>query len=113
MTDPSLPVPLAHETPQMRPAGLLAALKSQPDAPARLTDPSTVDRLYRYWRVRILSTSIVGYALFYFVRANLSVPMKTMGDELGYSKQQLGIIITLSGVTYGVSKFLNGLIGAR
>jgi OPA family glycerol-3-phosphate transporter-like MFS transporter/OPA family sugar phosphate sensor protein UhpC-like MFS transporter len=92
---------------------MLAALKAQPDSPVRIADPQVIERLYRYWRVRILGTSIFGYALFYFVRANLSVPLKTMGDELGYSKQQLGLIITASGITYGISKFINGLIGDR
>jgi OPA family glycerol-3-phosphate transporter-like MFS transporter/OPA family sugar phosphate sensor protein UhpC-like MFS transporter len=72
---------------------------------------SEVDRQYRYWRFRILTTSIVGYALFYFVRANISVPLKSMGNDLGYSKEKLGFILTVGGVTYGVSKFINGFIG--
>lgn len=70
-----------------------------------------IDRAYRYWRIRILATTIFGYALFYFVRTNIGVPLKTMGSELGYSKEQLGIILTLGGLTYGVSKFGNGLLG--
>ena len=72
---------------------LAAALKAQPDI-ARIKDPASVDRLYRYWRVRILTTSIIGYALFYFVRTNIGTPLKTMGDELGYSREKLGIIMT-------------------
>ena len=71
----------------------------------------SVDRAYRYWRVRILASTIVGYALFYFVRTNISVPLKAMGDDLGYSKERLGIILTLGGVTYGISKFINGFLG--
>ena len=58
-----------------QPRGLLAALRTQGDAPARLLDAADIDRRYRYWRFRILTTTIVGYALYYFVRANDSVPV--------------------------------------
>src|SRR5438034_4201376 len=73
-------------------------------------DPE-VDRKYRYWRVRVLATSMVGYAIFYFVRNNDSVNVKAMQVDLGMTKAQLGLISTLGGVTYGVSKFVNGIIG--
>jgi sugar phosphate permease len=93
------------------PRGLLAALKTQPDSSVRIIDPSRIDRMYRYWRFRVLATSIIGYALFYFVRANISVPLKTMGNDLGYSNEKLGLILTIGGVTYGISKFINGFLG--
>ena len=35
---------------------LLAAVKAQPDAAARVADPAAVGRLYRYWRARVLAT---------------------------------------------------------
>jgi OPA family glycerol-3-phosphate transporter-like MFS transporter/OPA family sugar phosphate sensor protein UhpC-like MFS transporter len=70
-----------------------------------------VDRQYRYWRFRVLFTTIVGYALFYFVRSNISVPLKAMGAELHFTKEQLGLITTIGGVTYGISKFINGFLG--
>src|SRR5687767_1441832 len=82
-------------------------------APLPLVDASSseVDRRYRYWRRRILATTIVGYALFYFVRANDSVPLKAMQVDLGYTKAQLGLIGSIGGVAYGISKFVNGLLG--
>src|SRR6266566_5015695 len=83
-------------------SSLLAAFKTQPDT---ILDPdhdaAEVDRRYRYWRVRILVTTIVGYALYYFVRSNINVPLKTMGADLGYTKAQLGFITSIGGVTYG------------
>lgn len=68
---------------------------------------------HRYWRRRILVSTIVGYALYYFVRKNLSVAMPVMESELGISKSDLGLFLTLHGLLYGVSKFVNGIIGDR
>jgi OPA family glycerol-3-phosphate transporter-like MFS transporter/OPA family sugar phosphate sensor protein UhpC-like MFS transporter len=91
---------------------LIAAVRTQPDNIGTLNyAPVEVDRQYRYWRVRILATTIVGYALYYFVRSNISLPLKSMGSELHYTKEQLGLISSIGGVTYGISKFINGLLG--
>ncbi len=68
---------------------------------------------YRYWQRRLLLSTIVGYALFYFVRKNLSVAMPAMEHDLGISKTQLGMFLTLHGVLYGVSRFANGMIADR
>jgi len=91
-----------------------AALKAQPDAPpAEFSSQSDLDHRYRYWRRRILFSSLIGYALFYFVRTNISVALPAMGKDLGYSKADLGVVLTVGGVIYGVSKFINGFLGDR
>ncbi|HZZ44583.1 MAG TPA: MFS transporter [Tepidisphaeraceae bacterium] len=90
---------------------VLEHFRTQADLSERITDPGEIDRKYRYWRVRILATTIVGYALFYFVKTNIYVPLKAMEHDLGYSKEQLGLIATIGGVTYGISKFINGFLG--
>jgi OPA family glycerol-3-phosphate transporter-like MFS transporter/OPA family sugar phosphate sensor protein UhpC-like MFS transporter len=68
---------------------------------------------YRHYRPRILLWSIIGYAMFYFVRKNLSIAMPVMGEQLHITKTDLGLFLTLHGVIYGVSKFVNGFIGDR
>jgi OPA family glycerol-3-phosphate transporter-like MFS transporter/OPA family sugar phosphate sensor protein UhpC-like MFS transporter len=68
---------------------------------------------YAYWQRRILLSTIVGYALYYFVRKNLSVAMPEMETHLGISKSQLGLFLTAHGILYGISKFLHGIIGDR
>jgi sugar phosphate permease len=94
-------------------ASLLAALKAQPDAPPATTDPAQIDRRYRYWRFRILSASLVGYAIFYFVRTNTAVAIPWMEADLHYTHEQLGMVASVGGVAYGVSKFINGFVGDR
>ena len=78
-----------------------------------LQDPAEIKAQYRYWQRRILFSTIVGYAMFYFVRKNLSVAMPGMGSELGIGKADLGLFLTLHGLLYGVSKFANGFLGDR
>jgi len=85
-------------------------------APARepiAAEPQELDKLYRYWRLRILYTTMIGYALFYFVRKNLSLAMPGMEAELGISKVDLGLFLTLHGVLYGISRFANGVLADR
>ncbi len=68
---------------------------------------------FRYWQNRTLITTMVGYAAFYFVRKNLSVAMPAMQQDLGITKADLGLFLTLHGLLYGVSKFANGFLGDR
>src|SRR5712691_7057934 len=107
--------------------GIVAESISQPSAFGRLLkifapaaaipieshDAATVSRKYRYWQKRVLLTSIIGYATFYFVRKNLSVAMPYLEHGLGIKKTQLGLFLTLHGLLYGVSKFANGFFGDR
>ncbi len=68
---------------------------------------------FKYWQNRTLIATIIGYAMFYFVRKNLSMAMPAMQDDLGITKADLGIFLTLHGLVYGLSKFANGFIGDR
>ncbi|MDR1598220.1 MAG: MFS transporter [Holosporales bacterium] len=56
---------------------------------------------------------MVGYAASYFVRLNLSFAMLGMESDLGYSKGQLGRIVSVFGVIYGLGKFISGILGDR
>lgn len=56
---------------------------------------------------------MIGYALFYFVRKNFSITMPALEAELGLSKAKLGLFLTLNGVIYGLSRFVNGFLADR
>jgi len=68
---------------------------------------------FRRWQRRTLIAAIIGYASYYFVRKNISLAMPAMEQDLGLSKSELGLFLTLHGLVYGVSKFANGLLGDR
>jgi len=84
-----------------------------PALPIQSNDPNEVAKKYRFWQKRVLFSSIIGYATFYFVRKNLSIAMPVMQSSLGFKKTQLGLFLTLHGLLYGVSKFANGFLGDR
>lgn len=72
-----------------------------------------VKKSYRYWEWRTIIVLSLGYALFYFVRKNLGMAIPAMEAELGISKTQLGIFLTLHSIIYGFSRFINGLLVDR
>ena len=92
---------------------LLRFFEPAPPAPVMLTDPAQIAAQQRYWQRRVMVATIVGYAVFYFVRKNLSIAMPVMEKSLGFTKVDLGWFLTLHGVLYGVSKFVNGFFGDR
>lgn len=67
-----------------------------------------VPRLYPRLRWQILESTFIGYATFYLVRNNLPVVSKEMGQAMGYSKGQIGDMLALTAIAYGVGKFLMG-----
>lgn len=68
---------------------------------------------FKYWQRRTIISAMVGYALYYFVRKNFSLAMPGLEYEFGISKTQLGIFLTLNGIVYGLSRFVNGFIADR
>ena len=78
----------------------------------RQTDDATAQKFER-WQLRSIIGTMIGYAIFYVVRKNLSMAIPGMEADptLGFTKTDLGIFLTLNGVVYGLSKFLNGFVG--
>jgi len=72
-------------------AGWLRIFRPAPAASVMLTDPAEIAAKYRRWQTRVLTLSIFGYALFYFVRKNLGVAMPFISSDLGITKEDLGL----------------------
>ena len=68
---------------------------------------------FKYGETRTIIVSMIGYALYYFVRKNFNTAMPSIEATFGITKTQLGIFLTLNGVIYGVSRFVNGFIADR
>lgn len=71
------------------------------------------NKSFKYWQWRVIICSMIGYAMFYFVRKNFSFAIPLLSDEYGITNASFGIIMTIGGLIYGVSKFVNGILGDR
>ncbi len=78
-----------------------------------IQDSQEVDAQYHYWRIRICLSLFFGYAVYYMTRKNFAVVMPLVGLDLGFSKSQLGLILSLFSLSYGVNKFIAGIISDR
>src|SRR5947199_10242883 len=64
---------------------------------------------------RGLNWTFVGllYTSFYTCRYNLAIANKSISDEFGFSKTQMGTIITTALLAYACGQIINGLLADR
>lgn len=78
-----------------------------------IEDPEEVRTKYNYWRIRIIYSTFIGYALYYFTRKSFTFAMPGLIEDLGYDKSQLGLLASILSITYGISKFASGILSDR
>lgn len=78
-----------------------------------LQDPKLIAKKYKYWRIRIFYSMYIGYVFFYFTRKGFIFIIPQLIDNLGYSYSQLGLLSTVLYITYGISKFISGILSDR
>ena len=71
------------------------------------------NKQFRYWRIRTMYSIMIGYIAFYLVRQNFSVTVPAICSELNFSKTDIGLVMSIGGILYGLGKFLFGLIGDK
>ena len=72
-----------------------------------------VRKKFMKWQWRTIIATMIGYALYYFVRKNFSFAIVGLGADYGISKTDFGLVMTLNGLIYGFSRFANGLFADR
>ncbi len=65
---------------------------------------------YPYWRSRVMYSMLSGYAVFYFIRKNMSVANPLIREEFGIGKEEMGAALGIAAIAYGISKFLSGIL---
>lgn len=68
---------------------------------------------FSYWRTRTFYSIFIGYIFYYFTRKSYTFAMPLLISELGFQKSELGILVTVFSITYGVSKFACGILGDK
>ena len=62
------------------------------------------------WQMRTILITMIGYAIFYFVRKNFSLAMPGLTAEYGITNKSFGWIIFIGSLVYGFSRFINGYL---
>ena len=71
------------------------------------------EKAFKRAQWRFILCSMIAYAFFYVTRKNLSMAQPEMLAQGIISKEALGTILTVHGVLYGVSRFVNGFWADR
>ena len=48
------------------------------------------EKRFRYWQWRVIISTMIGYAMFYFVRKNFSFAIPLLNEEYGISNASFG-----------------------
>ncbi len=82
----------------------------EPPVKPQIEDKETVDKMYAHWRLRMFYSCFIGYTVFYLCKKNIAVALPGLSDEFGYSNTELGLIGSSLYLTYGIGKFVNGVL---
>lgn len=72
-----------------------------------------VTRKYHYWRIRIFYSMYFGYLFYYFTRKSFTFITPFLTSDLGLTKADIGLLASVLSLSYGISKFLAGIICDR
>lgn len=72
-----------------------------------------VRKQFKSWQLRTILVTMVGYAIYYFVRKNFSLAMPGLTAQYGISNTDFGIVIGIGSLVYGFSRFVNGFVVDR
>lgn len=78
-----------------------------------IKDPQVVQKDYRYWRLRIFYSIYLGYMFYQLTRKSFCQSVEAIHADLGYSRETLGWVSSTLFLSYGVSKFISGILSDR
>ena len=84
----------------------------KPKAHKPLLSTEKIDPIYRKLRLQVFLGIFIGYVGYYFVRKNFSLVMPELIAQ-GYTKVQLGWVLSAISIAYGLSKFIMGNVSDR
>ena len=85
----------------------------EPEAKPVTMSEEEVKKTYSHFRWRIFYSSFIAYVIFHICRKNIAVALPAMGADLHLSNTELGILGSTLYVTYGIGKFINGVIADK
>ena len=88
----------------------LGEFYKEPPIKEEIKDEEKVSSMYKHWRLRIFYACFIGYTVFYLCKKNIAVALPGIMDEFGYSATELGLLGSSLYLTYGIGKFVNGVL---
>ncbi len=88
----------------------LMAFYKEPPVKEEIQDSDKVASMYKHWRIRIFYACFIGYTVFYLCKKNIAVALPGIMKEFGYSATELGLLGSSLYLTYGIGKFVNGVL---
>lgn len=85
----------------------------EPPAKETIQDKEKVDKMYSHFRWRIFYSSFIAYVVFHLCRKNIAVALPSMSEALHLSNTELGLLGSSLYVTYGIGKFVNGVLADK
>lgn len=73
-------------------------------------DENAVKNSYAHWRLRIFYSCFIGYTIFYLCKKNIAVALPGLSEAFGYTNTELGLLGSSLYITYGIGKFINGVL---
>ena len=91
---------------------MLDFFKASPPRPVT-KNTEEINKDYKYWRLHLMTSIWLGYAVFYFTRNSYKSIMPAMLKDLDWQLSDVGILSTIFYVVYGSSRFLGGIISDK
>ena len=88
----------------------LGKFYKEPPIAEEIKDEEKVNSMYKHWRLRIFYACFIGYTVFYLCKKNIAVALPGIMNEFGYSATELGLLGSSLYLTYGIGKFVNGVL---
>lgn len=82
----------------------------EPPAKEVMEDNVKVAKDYSHWRTRMFYSCFIGYVVFYLCKKNIAVALPGLSESFGYTNTELGLLGSSLYLTYGVGKFVNGVL---
>ncbi|MDR1928701.1 MAG: hypothetical protein LBQ07_01305, partial [Endomicrobium sp.] len=80
------------------------------NAKNQISDGKQIAKQYRTWRIKMFLGMYFGYLMYYLTRKNLPYAAPSLISELGITKIEFGILGSVMSITYGIGKFLAGML---
>ena len=91
---------------------MLDWIKAAPHQPVT-KNKEEIDKDYKYWRLHVMASIWMGYAIFYFTRNSYKSIMPKMLEDLGLQLSDVGMLSTIFYVVYGSSRFIGGIMSDK